>query len=115
MDFGLKPTVIITHAVAYAPGGSDDVVVLWKQLYASHYFNGGVAVTTYSRDPGGSYVVHQDRVRVDGLGGMFGRIKRKKLADSSQQALRRFLEAARTSLRARVTAGTHPRPTVRSK
>ena len=108
VDFGLKPTVIITHAVAYAPSGSDDVVVLWKQLYASHYFNGGLAVTTYSHDPGGSYVVHQDRVRVDGLGGLFGRIKRKKFADSSQKALRRFLEAARTNLRARVTPGTHP-------
>ena len=35
-DFGLKPTVMITHAVGYVPEGTEDAVVAWKQVYASH-------------------------------------------------------------------------------
>ncbi|OFV88289.1 MAG: hypothetical protein A2V74_07760 [Acidobacteria bacterium RBG_16_70_10] len=101
-EFGLKPTLTVTHVVGYAPEGSEDVVVVWKQLYASHYFNGGLAVTTYARDPEGAYVVHLDRVRADGLGGMFGGVKRSKIAGAAEKTLRKFLEATRANLQARV-------------
>ena len=104
-SFGLKPTLTLTHAAGYAPKGTEDVVVLWKQLYASHYFNGSLGVTAYRSEPGASYVAHVDRVRADGLGGAFGGIKRGKMAGAMAGSLKKFLEATRTNLRARAPTG----------
>jgi hypothetical protein len=100
-DFGLKPTLTLTHAAGYAPKGTGDAVVLWKQLYASHYFNGSLGVTAYRSEPGASYVAHLDRVRADGLGGAFGGIKRSKMAGAMAGSLKKFLEGTRRNLQAR--------------
>jgi hypothetical protein len=100
-DFGLKPTVTLTHAVGYAPPGTEDAVVAWKQLYASHYFNGGLSVTTYAKDGPASYLVQLDRVRADSLGGAFGGVKRSKMGGAMEGDLRKFLEGTKTVLQAR--------------
>ncbi len=97
-DFGLKPTLTITQAVGYVPQGTEDVVVAWKQLYASHYFNGGLSTTTYAKEGEASYVVQFDRVRADGLGGAFGGIKRSKMASGMEGALKKFLQETKTKL-----------------
>ncbi|HXY42422.1 MAG TPA: hypothetical protein VEQ10_22290, partial [Vicinamibacteria bacterium] len=97
-DFGLKPTVTMTHVVAYAPAGSEDAVIASKQLYASHYFNGGLALTTYAKDATGTYLVQSDRVRADSLGGMFGGVKRSKMGGAMEEAVRKFLEKTMTIL-----------------
>jgi hypothetical protein len=99
-DFGLKPTVTITHAVGYMPEGTEDAVVAWKQVYASHYFNGGLSITTYAKDGDASYLVQLDRVRADSLGGMFGGVKRGKMAGAMKNDLEKFLRATRKSLQA---------------
>ena len=99
--FGLKPTLTLMHAVGYAPPGIEDVVVAWKQVYASHYFNGALGITVYTRDGTVPYVIHLDRVRADGLGGAFGGVKRGKMAGAMQDELRTFLKAAVDDLRAR--------------
>ncbi len=101
-DFSLKPTVTMTHVVSYLPPGTGDAVVAWKQLYASHYFNGGLAVTTYAKDPAATYVLHIDRVRADSLGGAFGGVKRSKMAGAMKGALEDFLKKARENLQSRV-------------
>jgi hypothetical protein len=98
-DFGLKPTVTITHAVMYAPPGTEDAVAAWKQLYASHYFNGSLGLTTYAKDGAVAYLIHLDRVRADSLGGAFGGIKRSKMASSMESVVRTFLETARDNLK----------------
>jgi hypothetical protein len=100
-DFGLKPTVALTHAVGYAPPGTEDAVVAWKQLYASHYFNGGLSITTYAKDGPASYLVQLDRVRADSLGGAFGGVKRSKMAGAMEGDLRKFLEGTKKALQAR--------------
>jgi len=100
-DFSLKPTVTVTHVVSYTPPGTGDAVVAWKQLYASHYFNGGLAVTTYARDPEATYLIHLDRVRADSLGGAFGGVKRGKMAGAMKGALEDFLKKARENLQSR--------------
>ncbi len=100
-DFSLKPTVTVTHVVSYTPPGTGDAIVAWKQLYASHYFNGGLAVTTYAKDPGATYVIHLDRVRADSLGGAFGGVKRGKMAGAMKGALEDFLKKARENLQSR--------------
>jgi hypothetical protein len=100
-DFGLKPTVTLTHVVGYAPPGTEDAVVAWKQLYASHYFNGGLSITTYAKDGPVSYLVQLDRVRADSLGGAFGGVKRSKMAGAMEGDLRKFLEGTKAALLAR--------------
>jgi hypothetical protein len=100
-DFSLKPTVTMTHVVTYTPPGTGDAIVAWKQLYASHYFNGGLALTTYARDPSATYVLHVDRVRADSLGGAFGGVKRSKMAGAMKGALEDFLKKARENLQSR--------------
>ena len=97
-DFGLKPTVTMTHIVAYAPQGGEDAVIASKQLYASHYFNGGLGLTTYAKDPNGAYVVQVDRVRADSLGGAFGGVKRSKMGGAMEGAVKKFLEKTKTIL-----------------
>jgi len=94
-DFGLKPTVTITHAVGYQPEGTEDAVVAWKLVYASHYFNGGLNVTTYAKDGDTSYLVQLVRKRADSLGGMFGGVKRGKMASAIEDSLVKFLEGTR--------------------
>jgi hypothetical protein len=100
-DFGLKPTVALTHVVSYVPPGTEDAIAAWKQLYASHYFNGGLAITTFAKDPAASYVLHLDRVRADSLGGAFGGVKRSKMAGAMEGALKKFLEKAKANLQSR--------------
>ena len=99
-DFGLKPTVMITHAVGYRPEDTGDAVIAWKQIYASHYFNGGLSITTYAKDGDASYLVQLDRVRADSLGGMFGGVKRSKMAGAMKDDLHKFLQETRKSLQA---------------
>ena len=99
---------MLTHAAVYAPAATGDVVVLWKHLWASHYFNGGVRFTVYRSGPDASYVVHLDRFRADGLGGVFGGIKRGRMAGAMAKSLTRFLATTRTNLRALHLA--HRRP-----
>lgn len=42
---GLKPVISIVHAVVYdAPGQPDRTVIMQKQLYASHYYDGSLAL-----------------------------------------------------------------------
>jgi hypothetical protein len=98
-DYGsLKQTLTVTHVVAYVPGGGGDAVVARKLLYASHYFNGGLAITTFAKDPAASYVLQLDRLRADSLGGTFGGVKRGKMADAMETALKRFLTRTQASL-----------------
>ena len=99
-DFGLKPTVTITHVVGYTPEGTEDAVIAWKQVYASHYFNGGLSITTYAKDQDTSYLVQLDRVRADSLGGMFGGVKQGKMAGAMKDDLKKFLQESRKSMQA---------------
>ena len=75
-------------------------MVAWKQVYASHYFNGGLSITTYAKEGEASYLVQLDRVRADSLGGMFGDVKQSKMASAMENDLGNFLREARASLRA---------------
>lgn len=101
IDFGLKPTLRLTHVVDYVPRDTRDVVVLWTQLYASHYFNGGLGVTVHRTEGVASYVVHLDRLRADDLGGLFGSLKRSRMARAMRSSLQTFLLATSQDLKAR--------------
>lgn len=106
-DFGLKPILSIVHGVVYEPPEQPDrTFVAQKQLYASHYYDGSLAVATLLDDPaaGGpaTYLLYANRSRGDLLKGGFGGLKRnvaqsqaKKAAQESLSTIKRVLEGGR--------------------
>ena len=104
-QFGGKPVVRAIH-VTIVRGVSDeglpDALVAARQIYASHYMDGSLAVTALVRGAGGSpsYLVYLNRSEVDVLdrffGGMVRRIVERRLRTEGAAALeglRRRLES----------------------
>ncbi len=99
---GRKPVVSITHVTMARPNGGPEAVVASRQVYASHYMAGSLAITAIVGGRGGAprYLAYLNRSRVDVLDGFFGglvrRIVERRLRDEAGQvvdALRRRLEA----------------------
>lgn len=76
-----KPVVIVTHVALLPPrADGDPAIVLGKQIFASHYMNGAVALSAIVSEPDGSrYLVYSNHTAVDLLGGPFGPLKRAVL------------------------------------
>lgn len=78
MDFGLNPTVTLTHAAVYtnAVEGNQQHFVVTRQFYSSRYLDASVSLSMLLRVPDGdivdSYIVFTDRSRSDALDGLFG-------------------------------------------
>ncbi len=71
---GLKPVIGVTHLVTWTdPAHPNRVIVAQKQILASHYFFGTLAVTLIvqdpAADPSATYVVYTSRTRGDLLKG----------------------------------------------
>jgi hypothetical protein len=104
VDFGLKPTVRVNHAVIYhAPSPAADIsVVAIKQLYASHYFHTALDVSVSLRDgrPGrmGFYLLTLKGSEQDGLTGVKGSLLRKVAVDRTRSSLERALAAIKNSV-----------------
>ena len=104
VQFGLKPTVRLSHVVIYPidePGLNTQYVIGSKMLYASHYFHTGLELKYLSRDTAkpdakGFYLVSVNRSRSDGLTGFFGGIIRSRAQSGARDGLRGALENAKT-------------------
>jgi hypothetical protein len=75
-DFGRKHVIRVTHVVIVRPGiaGLPDVLVGSTQIYANHYVDAALAVTTLERDAGGTaFLGYLYRARVDVLGSVLAR------------------------------------------
>jgi hypothetical protein len=85
---GLKTILGVTHMVTWADAARPDrIFIAQKQIYASHYFYGSLAVTMVLQDPAdanppASYIVYVNRARGDLLKGGFGGL-RKRLAEQT--------------------------------
>lgn len=102
-DFGLKPTISLVHAVIYQPpGDTSRTTVVQKQIYASHYYDGSLAVATIAgaTEEGRpvTYLVYGNRSRGDLLKGGFGGLKRSLARDQARKAAEETLDAIRTAL-----------------
>jgi len=100
---GLKPVISIVHSVIYdAPGQPDRTVIVQKQLYASHYYDGSLALVVAIEAPDGgvpvTYLIYGNRSRGDMMKGGFGGLKRKIAADQVRKAAIQTLETMRTVL-----------------
>jgi hypothetical protein len=100
---GLKPIVFVTHLTTWTdPQRPDRTLVAQKQLYASHYFYGMLAVTGFFEDtnaqPPATYLVYFNRSRGDLLKGGFGGVKRRIAEQAAKQSAEQLLSAMKRAL-----------------
>jgi predicted DCC family thiol-disulfide oxidoreductase YuxK len=101
-QFGLKPTIRISHLVI-APG-QDETVVASKMLYATHYFWTALEFRTLMPDPSrgqGFWLVTINRSRSDGLSGFTGFFVRRRARSEIKAGTRAVLEGTKQLLEAR--------------
>jgi hypothetical protein len=100
---GMKPVVSIVHGVIYQdPAKPDRTVIAQKQLYASHYYDGSLAIASATSALDGSvpvtYLLYANRSRGDALKGGFGGLKRKVAGDQAKSAAEQTLSTIKTVL-----------------
>jgi hypothetical protein len=102
-DYGLKPIISIVHGVVYQPPSRDDrAFVVQKQIYASHYYDGSLAVATLlSATENGvpmTYLVYANRSRGDLLRGGFGGLKRNVVESQARKGAQETLGTIKSQL-----------------
>ena len=104
MNFGLKPTIRVNHAIIYRTSGPGAVHVLAiKQLYATHYFQTAldlsfcVPSSTVSGEDG-FYLITVKGSRQAGLTGVKGGLIRKVVVARTRESLERALDSIREKL-----------------
>src|SRR5262245_1734209 len=108
VNFGLKPTLRVVHAVVYrgATPAGPVLAVAEKQLYASHYFQTALDLTVCVQDSGhpekkGFFVITLKGSKQAGLTGFKGGIVRKVAVDKTRSSLERGLAALKQELEGR--------------
>ena len=97
-DLGIRPVMGITHQAVYAPPGRPAVVAV-KRIYAAHYIDGGLGVTTLTDDgAGGFYMMIVDRIRTRSLTSFTRAIARSMVQDRSRDGLEKMLRSSQRSL-----------------
>jgi hypothetical protein len=80
--YQLKPVISVTHVAIYSTtiGTARASFIASQGLYASHYFEGSLALTlaieAQAPESPAIYLIYVNRSRVDALGGGFGGLKR---------------------------------------
>lgn len=64
---GLRPITLLTHMVSFAVPGKEICVLSERQLYASHYFDGSLAVTVVAAEGGRTWMMSLRRFEFDRL------------------------------------------------
>jgi hypothetical protein len=108
VNFGLKPTLRLNHAIAYqsvGPKGTAQVVMV-KQLYASHYFQLALDLTVCVMDGGhtggnGFYLVSLKGSTQQGLTGFKGSILRHIIVSRTRSAQEKVLLSIKQTLEQR--------------
>lgn len=104
IDFGLNPTVTLSHAAAFTNriAGNDSHFVLTRQFYSTRYLDASISLTALLRIRNGeaveSYIVFTDRSRSDALGGVLGGVARTAVEAEAVDRIRRLLETSSARL-----------------
>lgn len=104
---GLKPVISIVHGViAQDPARPERTIVAQKQLYASHYYDGSLAISSATSALEGSapvtYLIYANRSRGDLLKGGFGGLRRKLAGDQAKTAAEQTLGTIKSVLEGRM-------------
>lgn len=109
-----KPTIQVVH-VAIArrdglEGSAPEVFVVSRQVFASHYINGSLAVSVLLHDRAASrrYLAYVTRVHVDGLDGWFSAVRRYFVERTARDRGAALLEEQRQRIEAWHSAATPP-------
>ncbi len=102
-NYGLTPVISIVHGVIYQPPAqADRTVVVQKQIYASHYYDGSLAlasvVDSSAAETPTTYLVYVNRSRGDLLKGGFGGLKRNVARQQAQKAAEQTLGTIKSVL-----------------
>ena len=106
IKFGLKPVIVVNHIMIYKrpQNTGAQILIVSKQIYANHYFDSSLGLTAFINIPGPTpktYLLYENRSRVDGLGGLFGKVKRGIIEDKAVSSLESILQRSQRSLDAR--------------
>src|SRR2546429_396051 len=106
IKFGLKPVIAVNHIMIYQrpQNTGAQILIVSKQIYANHYFDSSLGLTAFINIPGpipNTYLLYENRSRVDGLGGVFGKVKRGIIEDKAVSILESILQRSQRSLDAR--------------
>ena len=98
VDFGLKPTLRLNHAIAYRPAGPRGAAqaIAVKQLYASHYFQLALDLTACVTESGrtgdkGFYLISLKSSTQQGLTGFKGSLLRRIVVGKTRSAQEKHL------------------------
>jgi hypothetical protein len=103
-SFGMKPIISVVHGIVYRPPSQPDrVTIVQKQIYASHYYDGSLAVASLleASEGGGpvTYLIYGNRSRGDLLQGGFGGLRKSvarsqaaKAAEETLGTIKRVME-----------------------
>jgi len=98
VNFGLKPTLRLNHAIAYKSAGPRHAaqVVAVKQLWASHYFQLALDLTVCVTESGGNsdagfYLISLKGSKQQGLTGLKGSLLRRIVVGKTRSAQERAL------------------------
>jgi len=99
----LRPILGVTHIMTWTdPAHPDRIIIAQKQIYASHYFYGGLSVTVVLQDPNSNppatYVVYFNRSRGDLLKGGFGGLRRRVAEQAVASAAEDLLGSMKAQL-----------------
>lgn len=105
VDFGLKPTIRVNHAVVYHTGEGSSAIdaVAIKQLYASHYFHTALDMSVCLQDSAkpdrrGFYLLTLKSSEQDGLTGPKGSIVRRVVVSKTKSALEKALAEIKATI-----------------
>jgi hypothetical protein len=103
-----KPVVLVTHVAIHREG--PDAVIVGKQILATRYLDGGLAMTAITTDSDGSrYLAYLNRSSVDVLGGVLGSVKRAVLESRLSGEVPEIISKLRTRLE-KTASDSRPRP-----
>jgi len=108
IKYGLKPVIAINHIIIYQreQKSGPQILIVSKQIYANHYFDSSLALTAFGSLPDAgtnSYLFYENRSRLDGLTGAFGKIKRGIVEDQAVDSLTAILEKSKVNLTTRAS------------
>lgn len=106
IKFGLKPVIAINHIRIYQRASTTgaEIVSVSEQIYANHYFDSSLGLTAFLNVPDPtpkSYLLYENRSRLDGLEGAFGKIKRGIIEGRAVGSLESILQNSQATLNAR--------------
>jgi hypothetical protein len=104
-----KPVISITHVGIVRPESDHRlpaILVAGKQIFATHYIEGGLGLTMVVRDAsnGAPYLAYVNRSQIDMLRGFFGALVRGALEDRVERQAPLIVRG----LRARLESGNPP-------